>query len=121
MVVKWLILFGQHVVNKKAAAYIVVNNAGIEAYRDGVPQRRNPEEHGDIDAESRLNKLVIDRPSCIVCFKKIENFDNSTPNAADAQGNIIKYPKYPVRFPADVNDELFEPDGPLNSLGHMRR
>lgn len=113
-----------HLANKKAAAYIVVNNAGIEAYADRrVPQRRNPEEHGDIDAPSRLEKLMIDPGPRAISARSgaSANFDGVTvPSAADDQGGIRTYPDYPVRFPADVNDELFEPTGPLDSLGEIR-
>ena len=113
-----------HVANKKAAAYIVVNNAGIEAYANGqVPQRRNPEEHGDIDAPSRLDKLMIDPGPRAISARSGDsaNFNGTTvPSAADADGGIRAYPDYPVRFPADVNDELFEPTGPLDSLGEIR-
>ncbi|MGB3182066.1 MAG: LodA/GoxA family CTQ-dependent oxidase [Cyclobacteriaceae bacterium] len=116
-------LWTTHLANKKAAAYIVVNNQGVKAYKDGkVPQRRNPEEHGDIDAPSRLNKLMIDAgPRAISAANKGKAKFNGkdTPSAVDKKGNIQKYKDYPVRFPADVNDELFEPSGPLNTLGEM--
>ena len=112
-----------HLANKKAAAYIVVNNEGVNAYAHGaVPQRRNPEEHGDIDAPSRLNKLMIDAGPRAISAKGAQRakFDGCTvPSAADGNGEVCQYPKYPVRFPADVNDELFEPAGPLDSLGEM--
>ena len=112
-----------HVANKKAAAYNVVNNLGIEAYNGQVPQRRNPEEHGDVNDPSRLNKLMIDPgPRAIKASDHgHEKFNNrTTPTAADDNGNIESYPDYPVRFPADVNEILFEPSGPLNSLGEIK-
>lgn len=112
-----------HVANKKAAAYIVVNNQGIEAYRGGVPQRRNPETHGHIDDASRLNQLMIDPGPRAISAKAGETAefdDTSEPRAVDGEGHIRRYPDYPVRFPADVNDRLFEPSGPLDTLGGMR-
>lgn len=113
-----------HLANKKAAAYNVVNNLGINAYKgDNVPQRRNPEEHGKINDPGRLNKLMIDPGPRAISGKgkKGVNFDNKTvPSAIDKKGKIASYKDYPVRFPADVNDELFEPSGPLNTLGEIR-
>lgn len=113
-----------HLANKKAAAYIVVNNLGINAYAKGqVLQRRNPEEHGDINFPSRLNKLMIDAgPRAIsAASKQSSKFDNTTiPSAGNGQGAIETFPDYPVRFPADVNDTLFEPTGPLDTLGEIK-
>ena len=120
-----------HLANKKAAAYIVVNNQGINAYgteeeagKDNtkVPQRRNPEEHGDVNAPSRLNKLMIDAgPRAIsAAHNEHAKFDNKTiPTAANKAGTIERFDDYPVRFPADVNEELYEPTGPLDTLGEI--
>lgn len=116
------LLWTVHLANKKAAAYNVVNNLGINAYKDGVPQRRNPEEHGDINDPSRLNKLMIDAgPRAIsAMYKEEASFDDQTmPSAVTKGGQVMEYPNYPVRFPGDVNDELFEPSGPLNTLGKI--
>ncbi|MDJ0630705.1 MAG: LodA/GoxA family CTQ-dependent oxidase [Rhodobacter sp.] len=112
-----------HLANKKAAAYNVVNNLGIKAYADGqVPQRRNPEVHGEVDSPSRLNQLMIDAgPRAISAASgQSAKFDNATtPSAGNGQGAIESFPDYPVRFPADVNDTLFEPTGPLDTLGEI--
>lgn len=127
------LLWTVHLANKKPAAYNVVNNKGINAYKkvgkpgdpdyyNGEPQRRNPEVHGQIDDPSRLNKLMIDAgPRAISAkYKEKANFDDKTmASAVGKNGNIEEYPDYPVRFPGDVNDELFEPNGPLNTLGEM--
>ena len=112
-----------HLANKKAAAYNVVNNQGIKAYAHGqVPQMRNPETHGDINSAYRLNRLMIDAgPRAISAAQnQSAKFDDSTtPTYLNPDGVIQKLPDYPVRFPADSNDELFEPDGPLDTLGEM--
>lgn len=112
-----------HLANKKAAAYNVVNNLGINAYGpDKVPQRRNPEVHGDVNAPSRLNQLMIDPgPRAIsAAAHDHSKFDiPTTPTAADKTGDIKPYPQYPTRFPGQVNDQLFEPNGPIDSLGEI--
>lgn len=117
-------LWSSHLANKKSAAYNVVNDKGIKAYADGeVPQRRNPEVHGDIDNESRLNQLMIDPGPRVVFGKRCGpvKFDARTVAAwVDNDGKIMELPRYPIRFPQDTNDKLFEPSGPLNTLGEMR-
>ena len=119
------LVWSVHLANKKAAAYNVVNNKGVEAYADGqVPQRRNPEEHGDINAPSRLNKLMIDPGPRVVSAKNKDHvhFNTTTlPSYVNECGDIIHYKKdqYPVRFPGDVNDELFEPNGAIDTLGEI--
>ena len=119
------LVWSVHIANKKAAAYNVVNNKGVEAYADGqVPQRRNPEEHGDINAPTRLNKLMIDPGPRVVSAKNKDHvhFNTTTlPSYVNENGDIIHYKKdqYPVRFPGDVNDELFEPNGAIDTLGEI--
>lgn len=114
-----------HLANKKAAAYNVVNNKGIEAYAKGqVPQVRNPEVHGDIESSYRLNRLMIDPgPRAISATPQGHNsakFDSSTtPSYLSKDCGIKELPNYPTRFPADSNDRLFEPNGPLDTLGEI--
>lgn len=118
------ILWSSHLANKKAAVYNVVNNEGIHAYADGqVPQMRNPEVHGTIDSASRLNALMIDAgPRAIrASTRETAAFDRcSKASCVKSNGVIVHLQSYPVRFPADSNDELFEPCGPLDTLGEMR-
>ncbi|MGY8887230.1 MAG: LodA/GoxA family CTQ-dependent oxidase [Flavobacteriales bacterium] len=117
------LVWSSHLANKKAAAYNVVNNKGILAYADNqVPQLRNPETHGDIDSDYRLNRLMIDPgPRTISALsKESAKFDDCTiPTCLNDKGEIEKLPAYPVRFPADSNEELFEPNGPLDTLGEI--
>lgn len=117
------LIWTTHVANKKAAAYNVVNNKGIKAYANGqVPQIRNPETHGEIDSDYRLNRLMIDPgPRAISAAKQMRaDFnDSSIPSYLNSDGDIVKIMDYPTRFPADSNDELFEPNGALDSLGSM--
>ncbi len=118
------LLWSGHLANKKAAAYNVVNNKGILAYADGnVPQVRNPEVHGDINSENRLMHLMIDAgPRAISAQEKqTAEFDRcSGASYVQSPGAIKQLPDYPIRFPADMNDELFEPSGPLDTLGGLR-
>lgn len=117
------LIWSSHLANKKAAAYNVVNNKGIEAYADNqVPQMRNPEVHGGIDSVNRLNQLMIDAgPRAIsACMKETAQFNRcSEAKCVKAHGEIVPLPDYPIRFPEDTNDELFEPSGPLDTLGEM--
>ena len=114
-------IWSSHLANKKAAAYNVVNNKGIEAYVDGVPQMRNPEVHGDINSDNRLNILMIDAGPRAISFSKNEcaEFDRCSSASIEKGGNIVKLLDYPIRFPEDYNDELYEPSGPLDTLGAM--
>ena len=117
------LIWSSHLANKKAAAYNVVNNKGIEAYADDqVPQLRNPEVHGDIDSAYRLNRLMIDPgPRTISASSGDKSkFDHCTPaSCLRAEGKIEELPDYPIRFPADTNEELFEPNGALDTLGEI--
>lgn len=116
-------VWSSHLANKKAAAYNVVNDKGIEAYADGqVPQRRNPEVHGDINATNRLLSLMIDPGPRAISAANGGNasFDRcSEASTVTDAGDIRHLPEYPIRFPEDSNDELFEPAGPLDTLGDM--
>ncbi|GGI96281.1 hypothetical protein GCM10007978_37480 [Shewanella hanedai] len=117
------LLWSSHLANKKAAVYNVVNNKGIKAYADGqVPQMRNPEVHGKIDDPSRLNVLMIDAGPRAISASSNEtaSFNRcSTASCVRDQAQIESLPDYPIRFPEDYNDELYEPNGPLNTLGDM--
>ncbi len=118
------LVWSSHLANKKAAAYNVVNNKGILAYADGqVPQMRNPEVHGTIDSAYRLNRLMIDAgPRSIVATAGgCVHFDRCSEATRVAEdGTVSPLPNYPIRFPRDTNDELFEPSGPLDTLGELR-
>ncbi|WP_299410627.1 LodA/GoxA family CTQ-dependent oxidase [Acaryochloris sp. IP29b_bin.148] len=117
------LIWSSHLANKKAAAYNVVNNKGIEAYANNqVPQMRNPEVHGSIDSANRLNRLMIDAGPRAISAKNKEkaSFDRcSTASWVRKNGKIETLPDYPIRFPIDTNDELFEPSGPLETLGDI--
>ena len=114
-------IWSSHLANKKAAAYNVVNNKGIEAYDGDVPQRRNPEVHGDVNDPTRLSQLMIDAgPRAIsASTKDTAEFSRCSIASADKGGIIVKLPDYPISFPQDSNEELYEPSGPLDTLGSM--
>ena len=118
------IVWTVHLANKKANAYIVVNSEGIKAYADGkVPQLRNPEEYGTVDSPDRLQKLVIDPgPRAITSSQSGPvAFDAETvATYSDGQGGIKEQPNYPKSFPSDNNDPIFQPSGPLDTLGELR-
>ncbi|HEY5822394.1 MAG TPA: LodA/GoxA family CTQ-dependent oxidase [Propionibacteriaceae bacterium] len=113
-----------HLANKKANAYDVVPSQGLNAYADGqVPQLRNAEVYGTPDAATRLTKLVIDPgPRAISSSAgQVVAFSASTVAcSSDGSGAITAHPDYPVTFPASSYTQLFQPSGPLDSLGELR-
>jgi hypothetical protein len=118
------IVWTVHLANKKANAYMVVNSEGVEAYSDGkVPQLRNPATYGTVDSPARLSTLVIDPgPRAIASVDgQPVAFDSATvASYSDGQGGIATQPEYPKSFPADSNSQLFQPSGPLDTLGELR-
>jgi hypothetical protein len=112
-----------HLANKKANAYNVVNSQGLEAYRDKVPQLRNAGQYGTVDSPARITALVIDPgPRAIESNKSGPvNFDARTVAAySNGEGGITENAKYPKSFPADNYAMLFQPTGPLDTLGELR-
>jgi hypothetical protein len=111
-----------HLANKKANAYNVVPSAGLAAYDGQVPQLRNPSVYGDVDAPSRLKQLVIDPGPRAITARQggLVAFDAGTPAGySDGAGGIREQLNYPKSFPQDSNTRLFEPSGPLNTLGEL--
>lgn len=112
-----------HLANKKAAAYNVVPSQGLNAYANGqVPQLRNPNVYGTVDAPARLSQLVIDPgPRAISARQGVPvAFDAATPTGySDGRGGIAQQPDYPKSFPQDSNSRLFQPSGALTSLGEL--
>ncbi|WP_421800410.1 LodA/GoxA family CTQ-dependent oxidase [Haliscomenobacter sp.] len=115
------IVWTAHIANKKAAAYVVVNSQGVNAYADGkVPQLRNQGVYGDVNSPTRLSQLMIDPgPRAIAASAKTSaHFDKATPASyADANGKIQEQKNYPKYFPTG---KLFEPTGKLNTLGEIQ-
>ena len=112
-----------HLANKKANAYNVVPSQGLQAYADGkLPQLRNSGTYGTADSPARLTQLVIDPgPRAIVSRDRaIVAFDaKTTATYSDGAGAISEQPDYPTSFPQDSNSQLFQPNGPLDSLGEL--
>jgi hypothetical protein len=112
-----------HLANKKANAYNVVPSRGLGAYADGkVPQLRNASVYGTVDAPNRLKALVIDPGPRAVASShdSVVAFDRATTASySDGTGAIVEQPRYPKSFPQDTNNRLFEPTGPLDSLGEL--
>lgn len=119
------IIWTVHLANKKASAYIVVNSQGVNAYQDGkVPQLRNPEVYGDVDSPTRLKNLVIDPgPRAISSLKRekaeFNSDQKSVASYCNGKGEIQQQTNYLKSFPADSNSKLYQPTGPLDSLGEM--
>ena len=118
------IVWTVHLANKKSAAFNVVPSAGLDAFADGqVPQLRNPSVYGSVDAPLRLRQLVIDpgprtirsgSPGVVACDR------TTTPSSSDGAGGVTELASYPTSFPQDTNSRLFQPSGPLDSLGELR-
>ena len=118
------IVWTVHVANKKSAAFNVVPSEGLNAFADGlVPQLRNSGVYGTVDAPLRLRQLVIDpgprairsgSHDVVACDR------TTTPAFSDGAGGITPQPQYPTSFPQDTNSRLFQPSGPLDSLGELR-
>lgn len=115
------IVWTAHIANKKAAAYVVVNSQGVNAYANGkVPQLRNQGVYGDVNSPTRLSQLMIDPgPRAIAASAKTNaHFDVKTPASyVDANGKIQEQKNYPKYFPTG---KLFEPTGKLNTLGEIQ-
>jgi hypothetical protein len=117
------ILWTVHLANKKANAYMVVNSEGLAAYADGkVPQLRNGETYGTVDSPARLSTLMTDpgprtvsgtNAAPVNCGKDV------TASYGDAMGKVQMLPEYPQKFPADTYDPIFQPSGPLDTLGQI--
>ncbi|MBL4692342.1 MAG: LodA/GoxA family CTQ-dependent oxidase [Magnetovibrio sp.] len=117
------IVWTVHLANKKSAAYNVVNSEGVKAYEGGkVPQLRNPEIYGNIDAPTRLRTLMIDPgPRAIKSdSQKTINFNSKGVCYCGQDGAIKAIKNYPTSFPSDTNSELYQPSGTLDSLGQMK-
>ncbi|MEK6303137.1 MAG: LodA/GoxA family CTQ-dependent oxidase [Acidobacteriota bacterium] len=120
------IIWTVHLANKKAAAFCVVPNKGVDAFADGkVPQLRNPGTYGTtgvVDDKVRLQQLMIDPgPRAIASSSTQPVVFNATTPASYGDGDkIVQLLDYPQAFPSTTNDELYEPSGPLDSLGELR-
>lgn len=118
------VIWTVHLANKKANAYNVVNSQGLQAYAGGkVPQLRNSGTYGTVDSPARLAQLVIDPgPRAIASGQGgTVSFDALTiASYSDGRGGIAQQPNYPKSFPEDTNSRLFQPSGPLDTLGELR-
>ncbi|MBS0126876.1 LodA/GoxA family CTQ-dependent oxidase [Thetidibacter halocola] len=117
-----------HLANKKANGYFM--ETGIAADRSilsyynygGTPGLRNAQEGPDPTNPARLKKLIIDAGPRAVSGAKAARvaFDRDTPCAyIDDSGQITEAPDYPKCFPSDVFANLYEPDGPIDTLGEI--
>ena len=113
-----------HLANKKANAYDVIPSQGLQAFADHkLPGLRNASLYGTVDTTQRLQQLVIDAgPRALTSSAGgIVAFDARTvASYSDGTGVIAQLPSYPVSFPDTVNSRLFQPSGPLDSLGELR-
>ncbi len=130
------IVWTVHLANKKANCWLLVEDfppsppgqlppiGSLSAYDDGqVPQLRNLQFAGSSDASNpqRLTRLVIDAgPRAIHGANASRiNFDGTTtPSWYQPGTGIQPLPNYPVSFPADHFNQLYNPSGtPVQQLG----
>lgn len=113
-----------HLANKKANAYDVIPSQGLQAFADDkLPGLRNASLYGTVDSPQRLQQLVIDPGPRALAARTggVVAFDAGTvASYSDGDGGIAEQPQYPVSFPSTVNSRLFQPSGPLDSLGELR-
>jgi hypothetical protein len=117
------IVWTVHLANKKANWYVIPEDNGIDAYKDGAtPALRNPQDGPDIGATRRLTTLVIDPGPRTVHGADAAPvaFDQATPASYWNGDTIAPLPDYPVSFPADHFDKLDCPDGPIDTLGELQ-
>lgn len=120
------IIWTVHLANKKAAAFCVVPSKGVDAFANGkLPQLRNPGNYGltgEVDDKVRLHQLMIDPgPRAIASSSTQPVVFNATSPASYGDGDkIIQLLDYPQVFPSTTNSQLYEPSGPLDSLGELR-
>jgi len=125
------IVWTVHLANKKLNNYSTVSKGGqfrgIGAYEDPtLLELRNPDYKNATDKEDpiRLRQLFIDPgPRAIKASggtAQVIAFDKATQATyANSAGVVTAVPTYPKSFPSDFN-ALYEPLGPLDSLGDIR-
>lgn len=125
------IIWMVHVANKKANNYSITSahgsEDGIVSYQNGnFPPARNKEQFGEnLATRTRLTDLVIDPgPRTIASSAKasppVVHFSRaSQPSYVDKNGQVVPLAKYPVSFPDDHDFTLFNPNGPITTLGEL--
>ena len=121
------IIWTVHVANKKANSFQLeasetVATPLIAQYEDGrLPPLRNLQEGQWANDPTRIGKLTIDPgPRAIRgTFSGIVGLDRSGTATYEHQAKICDISNYPKLFPQDSFESLYEPDGPIESLGQL--
>ena len=125
------IVWTVHLANKKLNNYSTVSKGGqfrgMAAYEDpSLLELRNPNYKGKTDRNDpvRLRELFIDPGPRVIKASggtsAVIAFDAATQAAyGNSSGGVVPVPSYPKSFPSDFNT-LYEPLGPLTSLGDLR-
>jgi hypothetical protein len=120
------IIWTVHLANKKAAAFCVIPSRGVDAFANGkLPPLRNPGtygKNGDVDDKVRLHQLMIDPGPRAIASSSTQPavFNLATPASYGDGDKIVQLLDYPQTFPSTTNSQLYEPSGPLDSLGELR-
>ncbi|WP_027328538.1 LodA/GoxA family CTQ-dependent oxidase [Marinimicrobium agarilyticum] len=126
------IVWQVHLANKKANNYRITSDVdgekkeeGVVAYEDGkTPPLRNPQIPGSASDANRLRTLVIDAGPRALSVAQGNGgpvpFNASTPAShVNQKGQVESISDYPFSFPDD-HFTLYNPRGPIDSLGEMQ-
>ena len=117
------ILWTVHLANKKSNCYQLIDDQGVDAYRnDQLPPLRNPLQGPDASDEARRRRLVIDPGPRALRGRgrEVVRFDASTPASyATPAGEIRLQPDYFKSFPSDAFPDLLCPRGSIETLGEL--
>ncbi|NUQ72317.1 MAG: hypothetical protein HUU21_02045 [Polyangiaceae bacterium] len=118
------IVWTVHLANKKSNCYQLIDDQGVDAYKDdNLPPLRNPKLGPEASDVSRRARLVIDPgPRAILgSSREVVRFDARTPvSFADAAGEIYHNAAYAKSFPDDSFTNMLCPRGPIDTLGEIR-
>lgn len=138
------IIWTVHVANKKANAFVLVeelgSQQGISSYENGMtppirntgvfknpppPQPATTEERiALLNEPDRVKLLTIDPGPRAIAGKNAEPvaFDETTTATYydSVSGHVEELADYPKSFPDEQGFDLYQPDGPINTLGELQ-
>lgn len=123
------IIWMVHLANKKAQFYQADPNppliGGAASFEGKLPPLRNPnypEPGAAADDPRRLQALIIDPGPRTISGQNSAavSFDRITPVTYIEGQTVKEIPNYPISFPGDYFPSLFEPQGPITTLGELQ-
>lgn len=120
------IVWTVHVANKKANSYLLeapetTALSIMLQYKNGLtPPLRNVNEGRWPDNPDRVKRLTIDPgPRAINGTRDKVNMGAKGTASHGVKADIVDLPTYPKSFPQDSFSRLYEPSGPIDSLGEL--